>query len=401
MEDDTRRRRSSAVLNRGGGSGARGPIAAIGSSAGGTAALQELLSGFPERAGLSLVILQHFPPAEPSQLVQILGRCTPAPVGTALDGLAPEPGCIYVALPGRELRLENGLFRNRRAPAVARLAGIDSIDGFLESLAADQGPSAIAVILSGTGGDGSAGAVAIKREGGLVLVQDPKTALFDGMPRAAIARGVVAQALAPRALAARLLACVPAPRIPGAGDGDASIAAGLRLQVEALQRELAASREEVRTLEDELHSTHEQISLGNADLEELQLQLLASIQDLDEQRSLLSSGAVMALHLDAALRVRWFTSAIRAVFALMLTDRGRNIMDFDQKFDDANFISDVRQVLRDGDPLEAEVFDFTGRCFLRRICLHRSNRGVPGGAVVTFTDISDRSAADTQSHATT
>ena len=108
--------------------------------------------------------------------------------------------------------------------------GIDTIDGFLESLAADLGKRAIAIVLSGTGSDGAAGAMRVKQHGGLVFAQDPTTAEHDGMPQAAIWTGAVDHVLPAEQIAQAILQCIPAmlrPRV-GIADGKfpARVAAG-------------------------------------------------------------------------------------------------------------------------------------------------------------------------------
>ena len=80
-----------------------------------------------------------------------------------------------------------------------------AIDIFLESLAIDKQKNAIAVILSGTGTDGTKGVEAIKRHGGVVIVQDPLTASFDGMPNSAIASGSADLILSPEMIAEELM----------------------------------------------------------------------------------------------------------------------------------------------------------------------------------------------------
>ena len=79
------------------------------------------------------------------------------------------------------------VFRTRPAHGGQRRPGIDTVDAFLESLARERGAQSIAVVLSGTGQDGTAGAVCVKQAGGVVLVQDPLTAMHDSMPRSVIA----------------------------------------------------------------------------------------------------------------------------------------------------------------------------------------------------------------------
>jgi len=181
-------------------------VIGIGASAGGIAAIQSLLKHIPATANLTLVVIQHSVPDKPSQLATLIGKWTAMPVREPNDGMKVEPHCIYVARPDRILGLKDGMFVTRPFGLPVAGAGIDTIDSFFESLAEDFGPRAVAVVLSGTGADGAAGAVRIKQAGGMVLVQDPTTAMYDGMPNAAIANGGADHILPLSALALELLA---------------------------------------------------------------------------------------------------------------------------------------------------------------------------------------------------
>jgi two-component system CheB/CheR fusion protein len=179
------------------------PVVGIGASAGGISALRGLFKSLPRHTGLAFVVVQHLHPDHPNQLAALLEKATPLPVCEAADGMKVEPDHVYVIAPGKELTLEKGRLQCRSLGA--ERAGIDSIDAFLESLATDRGQQAIAVVLSGTGSDGTAGALHIKQAGGLVFVQNPPTAQYDGMPRAAIAAGAASHILPVEAIAHELM----------------------------------------------------------------------------------------------------------------------------------------------------------------------------------------------------
>lgn len=165
------------------------PVVGIGASAGGIAALQTLLRGIPRAPGLALVVVQHQLADQVSHLVELLRNWTAMRVREAADGVALDRDCVFVAPPGQALALENGVFSTQPLDRAAPREGIDTIDWFFENLARDLGGRSIAVVLSGTGADGAAGAVCVKQAGGMVLVQDPATAMHGGMPTAAIAYG--------------------------------------------------------------------------------------------------------------------------------------------------------------------------------------------------------------------
>jgi two-component system, chemotaxis family, CheB/CheR fusion protein len=115
-------------------------------------------------------------------------------------------------------------------------------------------------------------------------------------------------------------------------------------------------------------------------------QLRSKIQELETQSNVLSSGAVMTLFLDKELRVRWFTPAVSEVFPLTPPDAGRPVTDLVQKFDDDNFVRDVRAVMKKGEPREAEVRGIESKWFIRRIRPYRSATEAAAGAAITFAE---------------
>ncbi len=165
------------------------PVVAIGASAGGVEALQAFVSEIPAETPASFVVIQHLAPDHDSQLGDILGRAANLPVLEANKNIAVECGHIYVITPDSFLTIvDDGLFVE--APTQPRGLRMP-IDHFMRSLAETAGERAVGVILSGTGNDGTAGLRAIKDAGGAALAQDPETALYDGMPRAALAADAV------------------------------------------------------------------------------------------------------------------------------------------------------------------------------------------------------------------
>ncbi|MGR3373452.1 CheR family methyltransferase [Pseudooceanicola nanhaiensis] len=168
-------------------------ILGVGASAGGLEAFQTLLGSLRNNDDFALVLVQHLDPEHESMLPELLSRRTTMPVKAIKDGMKIEPGNIYLIPPAYALDIRGD---------VLHLSEFDSprglrrpIDRFLESLASAQGPNAAAVILSGTGSDGAQGVRAIKQGGGLVFVQEPQDAKYDGMPRAALSTGAVDMSL--------------------------------------------------------------------------------------------------------------------------------------------------------------------------------------------------------------
>jgi len=181
---------ASAALqnNSGAGSGWQDAyVIGIGASAGGLEALHEFFDNMPPDTNFSFVIVQHLSPDYKSLLVELLSKHTQMKVAEATDGTLLMPNCVYV-IPSRKLMtVKNGKIRlTEKKPADVPNTAVDI---FLQSLAKEKGDRAIAIILSGTGTDGTKGIETIKKEGGIVIVQDPLTAKFDGMPNSAIISG--------------------------------------------------------------------------------------------------------------------------------------------------------------------------------------------------------------------
>ena len=176
-------------------------IVGIGASAGGLEALEQLFANVPKDCGLAFVVVQHLAPQHASMLGQLLGRHTTMPVVEAQNGVAAEADHVYVIAPGTALSISGGSFRVVSVEGDRR--GL--IDVFLSALAEDQGERAAGILLSGSGSDGTIGMQAVQQHGGLTLAQDPETAKYDAMPRAAIAAGAVHQAMPIEEMPARLL----------------------------------------------------------------------------------------------------------------------------------------------------------------------------------------------------
>ena len=169
-------------------------VVAVGASAGGLKACTKLIQGLPDGNGMAFILVQHLDPTHDSLLVEILAAHTAMPIMEAVEGIPLEPDHLYVIPPGTYLSVSNGALHLSKptAPRGMRLP----FDFLLQSLAKEYGKRAVCVVLSGTGSDGSLGVVAIKEHGGLVLVQNPEEAEYDGMPRNAIATGNVDLTLA-------------------------------------------------------------------------------------------------------------------------------------------------------------------------------------------------------------
>lgn len=176
------------------------PVVGVGTSAGGILALRAFFSALKTPTGSAFIVIQNLHPEYQSHLVRMLAKCTALPVVTAEDGLMVKPGCVYLAAPGQALTMQDGRLKSA-AVIERRGTGIGTVDTFFQGLAAECGDRAVAVVLSGTGVDGAAGAVRVKQAGGLVFAQEPATAEHDGMAGAVIAAGAADYVLPPFAIA--------------------------------------------------------------------------------------------------------------------------------------------------------------------------------------------------------
>jgi two-component system CheB/CheR fusion protein len=162
-------------------------IVAIGASAGGLEAIHDFFDNVPENTNLSFIIIQHLSPDYKSLLVELVSKHTHMQVQEAQDGDEVQRNCVYVIPNKKIMTISKG--RLKLEDKVIDKSPNTAIDSFLFSLAKDKKHRAISVILSGTGTDGTKGAEAVKEAGGMVMVQDPVTARFDGMPNSVIATG--------------------------------------------------------------------------------------------------------------------------------------------------------------------------------------------------------------------
>ncbi len=171
-------------------------VVGIGASAGGLGALRDLFQAMGGRTQLAFVVVQHLAPDHPSLMPEILAKHTDMPVCQAQDGQRIEPNHVYLIPPRQELTIVDDKLV-LKARSLSRGGVYLPIDTFFRSLAREKGKQAIGIILSGSGSDGTRGAMAIKDAGGMVMVHDPEAAEFDGMPRSVIASGCQDFILAP------------------------------------------------------------------------------------------------------------------------------------------------------------------------------------------------------------
>ncbi len=185
------------------------PIVAIGASAGGLEAFEQFFKNMPEDSNMAFVLIPHLSPEHKSIMPEILGRYTKMSIAQAENGVKVKPNCVYIIPPDKDISILRGTLQ--LLDPVESRGMRHPIDFFFRALAQDQGEKAICIVLSGTGTEGTLGLKAVKGEGGLVLVQDPKTAKYDGMPGSAVATGLTDYVLPPEQMPAYLLSYVKSP----------------------------------------------------------------------------------------------------------------------------------------------------------------------------------------------
>lgn len=174
-------------------------IVGIGASAGGLDAIQKLFDHIPSNTGIAFVIIQHLSPDFKSLMPELLAKHTSMSIFTAEDQLEVYPNSIYLMHRNKNLVIKgNKLHLLEKAPKHSLNLPIDI---FFQSLGEEYKEKSIGIILSGTGTDGSRGIKTIKESGGVILVQDPISAQFNGMPNAAIASGLAEFIAEPEAMA--------------------------------------------------------------------------------------------------------------------------------------------------------------------------------------------------------
>ncbi|MEO5364871.1 MAG: PAS domain S-box protein [Magnetococcus sp. WYHC-3] len=181
----------------------------IGASAGGLEAIQAFFQNMPATSGLAFVVVQHLSPDYKSLMYELLSKQTSMVVKRITDGMPVEADTVYLIPPKKNVKIFHGrlLLTDQDHTLGINLP----IDIFLTSLAEDQGVSAVGIILSGAGSDGTRGIKTLKEKGGMVMVQEESTAKFDSMPKSALATNLPDFVLPPEEMPRQLLAFVKHP----------------------------------------------------------------------------------------------------------------------------------------------------------------------------------------------
>ncbi|MFO7913357.1 MAG: CheR family methyltransferase, partial [Desulfotignum sp.] len=180
------------------------PVVGVGASAGGLEALEQFISGLPEKSGMAFVIITHTHPDHPTRIPELLRRKSPAKVVLIEDAMTIEPDTVYIPPSAQDAIIENGMLRLQER---SRRSHVHMpVDIFLRSLAEERGDRTGCIILSGTGTDGTGGLRLIKENAGVAVAQAPKSARHAGMPESAIDTGMVDYVLTPPEMADQLIA---------------------------------------------------------------------------------------------------------------------------------------------------------------------------------------------------
>jgi two-component system chemotaxis response regulator CheB len=159
-------------------------IIVIGTSAGGLKALSAIVSGLPTQINAVFFVVQHLAADKPSILPQILEDVSSLPASHPTDGEKIQPGRIYIAPPDYHLLVNSGSMRVVRGPQENRFR--PAIDALFRSAARTYGPRVVGVILTGYLDDGTVGLQAVKKRGGVAVVQDPNEAEYPSMAKSAL-----------------------------------------------------------------------------------------------------------------------------------------------------------------------------------------------------------------------
>ena len=407
------------------------PVVGIGASAGGLEALQEFFKALPDEPGMAFVVILHLDPTRTSLLAELLDRQTKMKVVQVDDEPQIAANRVYVTPPGKYLGIAGGRLHLSEPdrPCGARAA----IDYFLRSLAEDQQQRAIAIILSGTGADGSLGVKAVKSHGGMVIAQDPGAAAHEGMPSSAIATGTVDHIRRPGEMPNVLLRYAEHLYVREAVEEAADDTAAIRAdkttatqvvrqleyelaatkedlqstigQVATANEELKASNEEAMSINEELQSANEELEASQEELQSLNEELTAvnsqltfKVEEVETKhadlQNLIAATDVATICLDNQLRIRWFTPAAQKLVRLEEADLGRPLSDLAHDFVDDDLVEVAQAVLQNLSPVRSEVRCRDHRYFLRRITPYRTEDDRIGGVVVTLVEITERKQAE-------
>ncbi len=193
-------------------------VVGVGASGGGLEAVEAFLTHMPTDSNVAIVIVTHLDPTHTSIMGDLLTRYTPMEVFQAEEGMTVRKNCVYIIPPGKDMAIMKGALQLLEPQMIRGMR--HPIDFFFRSLARDQNERAVAIVLSGAGTDGTLGLKDIKGEGGMVMVQEPESAKYDGMPRSAIDTGLADYVLPPEKMPEQLVKYVRHPYVVASAKRD-------------------------------------------------------------------------------------------------------------------------------------------------------------------------------------
>lgn len=201
------------------------PVVGIGASAGGLQALIRLFENMPKNNGMAFVVVLHLLPDHASAADHVLQRATSMRVTQVVRPTLIEAENIYVIAANQQLSMIDGFLSV--TPLDRPHGSHIAIDVFFRTLAGVHRERAVAVVLSGTGADGTVGLTRIMEQGGITIVQAPDDSEYDGMPLAAIRTGIIDFVLPLLEIPQKLIELwenASIIELTPTGDGEASIA---------------------------------------------------------------------------------------------------------------------------------------------------------------------------------
>lgn len=377
----------------------RYPVCAVGASAGGLGALIDFFRRVPSDSGVAFLVIQHCSPDHKSMVSELLAPHVKLPIVEVSERTLLKPNTICLCSPGM-IPHANGYevwCEPRREEDASRLP----IDHYFDQLGRSLGESAIGVILSGTGSDGSQGLRSIGDNGGIVVVQEPTDAEFAEMPRSALLTGK-ASAVAPASELWEVISNLIDERNSEREDvseevaeifsndakemeGSISRIAELEKDLRATRKHLEKANEELQATNEELQCTIEELHTVNTEFERKNKELMESNVTL---QNLLESSEDGILFIDRNLLIRNFNPAIAAAFNLLPGDLGRSVKHIAYHLSEGEGLTrEVRQVIQSGERMESETRDRNGRHYLKRIVPFRRADGGIEGALISFTNV--------------
>jgi two-component system chemotaxis response regulator CheB len=205
-------------------------VLVIGSSTGGPEALARVLPALPPTLPVPILLVQHMPPVFTRQFAQRLDRLCALRVVEAVDGTPLRPGTVHLA-PGDHhlvVRGARGSFETSLNQAPPENFCRPAVDPLFRSAVAAFDGAVLAVVLTGMGSDGRAGAAEIRSAGGTVLVQDQATSVVWGMPGAIASAGLADEVLPLDRVAESIQRHLSGAGVGASGAPTAAAAAGAR-----------------------------------------------------------------------------------------------------------------------------------------------------------------------------